>query len=180
MNQKIRIGMIGYGQMGRIHAYAYRSIPIFYDPLPFDIELQAVADVVPGVAERAAAQAGFRRASEDWREVVSNPDVDVVDICTPNAEHLPVLEAAIAAGKDIYCEKPLCTNLTDARRILALARQSGIRHQIVSEYRFLPAIMKAKELISQGFVGDLFHFRGLYLHSGYVDPLRPISWRLRR
>ena len=180
MAREIRVGMIGYGQMGRIHAYAYRSIPIFYDPLPFTLKLQAVADVVPGAADKAVQQAGFAEASTDWRAVVENPDVDVVDICTPNAGHLPVLEAAIAAGKDIYCEKPLCTNLEDARRILAAAQKAGIRHQIVAEYRFLPALMQAKQMIADGFLGDLFQFRGLYLHSGYIDPKRPISWRLRR
>ncbi len=178
--RSIRVGMIGYGQMGRIHAYAYRTIPVFYDPLPFGVELRAVADVVPGTADRAVAQAGFARGVTDWREVVADPDIDVIDICTPNSEHLPVLEAAIAAGKDIYCEKPLCINLADARRILELAEGAKIRHQIVSEYRFLPAVAKAKELIAAGFVGDLFHFRGVYLHAGYIDPSRPISWRLRR
>ncbi len=180
MAREIRVGMIGYGQMGRIHAYAYRSIPIFYDPLPFTLKLQAVADVVPGAADKAVQQAGFAVASTDWRAVVEDPNVDVVDICTPNAGHLPVLEAAIAAGKDIYCEKPLCTNLEDARRILAAAQKARIRHQIVAEYRFLPALMQAKQMIADGFLGDLFQFRGLYLHSGYIDPKRPISWRLRR
>ena len=180
MAREIRIGMIGYGQMGRIHAYAYRSIPIFYDPLPFTLKLQAVADVVPGAADKAVQQAGFARASTDWRSVAEDPDVDIVDICTPNAGHLPVLEAAIAAGKAIYCEKPLCTNLDDARRILAAAERAGIRHQVVAEYRFLPALMQARQLVDAGFVGDVFHFRGLYLHAGYTDPQRPISWRLRR
>ena len=178
--REIGVGLIGYGQMGRIHAYAYRTIPIFYDPLPFAVRLEAVADVVPGAAEKAVRQAGFRRAATDWRSVVDDPRVDVVDICTPNAEHLPVLEAAIAAGKDIYCEKPLCTNLEDARRVLAAARGAGIRHQITSEYRFVPAVAQARRLIAEDFLGDLFHFRGLYLHAGYIDPSRPISWRLRR
>jgi predicted dehydrogenase len=180
MARELRIGLIGYGQMGRIHAYAYRSIPIFYDPLPFSLRLQAVADVVPGAADKAVQQAGFARARTDWRAVVEDPEVDLIDICTPNADHLPVLEAAIAAGKDIYCEKPLCTNLDDARRILDAAERAGIRHQIVAEYRFLPALMQARQLVEAGFVGDVFHFRGLYLHSGYIDPQRPISWRLRR
>ncbi len=180
MAREIRVGLIGYGQMGRIHAYAYRSIPIFYDPLPFTLKLQAVADVVPGAADKAVQQAGFARASTDWRSVVEDPAVDVVDVCTPNAGHLPVLEAAIAAGKDIYCEKPLCTNLDEARRILAAARRAGVRHQVVAEYRFLPALMRARQLVDAGFVGDVFHFRGLYLHAGYIDPQRPISWRLRR
>ena len=180
MARTIRIGMIGYGQMGRIHAYAYRTIPLFYDPLPFEPVLAAVADVMPGAAEKAARQAGFAQASSDWRRVVESPDIDVVDICTPNADHLPVLEAAIAAGKAIYCEKPLCTNLEEAEAILAAARRAGIAHQIVAEYRFLPALLRARQLVADGFVGDVFHFRGLYLHSGYVDPNRPISWRLRR
>ncbi len=177
---RLRIGMIGYGQMGRIHAYAYRAIPIFYDPLPAIPVLQAVADVVPGVAAHAAARAGFVWHTEDWRRVVESPEVDVVDICTPNSEHLPVLEAAIAAGKHIYCEKPLCTGLKDARRILAAACRAGIHHQITAEYRFLPALMQAQAMVRQGQLGDVFHFRGLYLHSGYVDPKRPMAWRLRR
>jgi predicted dehydrogenase len=177
---QVRIGIIGYGQMGRIHAYAYRAIPIFYDPLPAEPVLQAVADVVPGVAERAAARAGFSWHTEDWRRVVESPDVDVIDICTPNSEHLPVLEAAIAAGKHIYCEKPLCTNLKDAQRILQVTTKAGILHQIVAEYRFLPALMRARDMVREGLLGEIFHFRGLYLHAGYVDPRRPIAWRLRR
>ena len=180
MPEELRIGMIGYGQMGRIHAYAYRTIPIFYDPLPYHIRLQAVADVVPGAADKAVRQAGFAWGTTDWRSVVESPEVDVIDICTPNAEHLPVLEAAIAAGKHISCEKPLCTNLADARRVWAAARRAGIRHQITAEYRFLPALAQARRLVREGFVGDIFHFRGLYLHAGYIDPARPIVWRLRR
>ena len=178
--REIGIGLVGYGQMGRIHAYAYRGIPIFYDPLPYRLRLEAVADPLPGAADKAVAQAGFARAAGDWRSVVADPRVDVIDICTPNAEHLPVLQAAIAAGKDIYCEKPLCTNLADSIAILGAARRAGVRHQITSEYRFVPAVAQARRMVEDGFLGDLLHFRGLYLHSGYVDPLRPISWRLRR
>lgn len=180
MQKEIRIGMIGFGQMGRIHAYAYRSIPLYYDGNPCKIALKCVCDTNESLAKKGVEQAGFESYTRDYRELVAREDIDVVNVCTPNKMHKDEVIAALKNGKHVYCEKPLAFNETEAREIVAVADQSGLKHQITAEYRFIPAVMKAKELIDADFVGRVFHFRGLYLHSGYIDPKRPREWRLLR
>ncbi len=180
MQKEIRVGIIGYGQMGRIHTYAYRSIPLYYNGHPCRIVLKSVCDANETLARKGMEEAGFESWTTDYRELVERPDVDVVNVCTPNRQHKDAVLAALRNGKHVYCEKPLAYNEAEAKEILAVAEQSGLKHQITAEYRFIPAIMKAKELIESGFVGRVFHFRGLYLHSGYIDPKRPREWRLQK
>ena len=180
MKKEIRIGIIGYGQMGRIHSYAYRSIPLYYDGQPCKVVLKGVCDANETLAKKAVEQAGFEFSTTDYRELVARKDIDVINVCTPNNLHADALLAAIKNGKHVYCEKPLAFNEAEARTIVLAADSSGVKHQITSEYRFIPAIMKAKELIDQGFVGRVFQFRGAYLHSGYIDPRRPREWRMQK
>ena len=178
--KELRIGVIGFGQMGRIHSYAYRSIPLYYDGQPCRIVLKGVCDANKALADKAVDEAGFEFATADFRELVKRDDIDVINICTPNNLHREPLLAALKNGKHVYCEKPLAFNEAEAKEIVALAESSGVKHQITSEYRFIPAIMKARELIDQGFVGRVFHFRGVYLHAGYIDPKRPREWRMQK
>lgn len=180
MQKEIRVGMIGYGQMGRIHTYAYRSIPLYYDGQPCKITLKCVCDANEALARKGVEQAGFESSTTDYRALVERKDIDVVNICTPNRLHKDAVIAALQNGKHVYCEKPLAFDEAEAREIVAVADQSGLKHQITAEYRFIPAIMKAKELINADFVGRVFHFRGLYLHAGYIDPKRPREWRLQK
>ncbi len=180
MPKELRIGIIGFGQMGRIHTYAYRSIPLYYDGHPCRIVLKGVCDSNAELARKAVDEAGFEFATVDFHELVERNDIDVINICTPNNMHYEPLKAALKNKKHVYCEKPLAFNEAEAKEIVALAETSGVKHQITSEYRFIPAIMKAKELIDQGFVGRVFHFRGVYLHSGYIDPKRPREWRMQK
>lgn len=180
MQKEIRVGMIGYGQMGRIHTYAYRSIPLYYDGQPCKITLKCVCDANEALARKGVEQAGFESSTTDYRALVERKDIDVVNICTPNRLHKDAAIAALQNGKHVYCEKPLAFDEAEAREIVAVADQSGMKHQITAEYRFIPAIMKAKELINADFVGRVFHFRGLYLHAGYIDPKRPREWRLQK
>lgn len=180
MQKEIRVGMIGYGQMGRIHTYAYRSIPLYYDGQPCKITLKCVCDANEALARKGVEQAGFESSTTDYRALVERKDIDVVNICTPNRLHKDAAITALQNGKHVYCEKPLAFDEAEAREIVAVADQSGMKHQITAEYRFIPAIMKAKELINADFVGRVFHFRGLYLHAGYIDPKRPREWRLQK
>jgi len=177
---ELRIGVIGYGQMGRIHSYAYRAIPFYYDGQPCKIVLKGICDSNETLAKKGKEQAGFEFWCTDFHELVSRNDIDLVDICTPNKEHYAAVVAALQSGKHVYCEKPLAFDLEEAKKILDVAEKSGCKHQITSEYRFIPAIMKAKEMVNEDFVGRVFHFRGAYLHSGYIDPKRPREWRLQK
>lgn len=180
MKKEIRIGIIGYGQMGRIHAYAYRSIPLYYDGLPCKIILKGICDSNEALAKKGVEQAGFEFSTTDFQELVQRKDIDAINVCTPNKMHYDAVLAAMKNGKHVYCEKPLAFDEKEARELVNVAEASGVKHQITSEYRFIPAIMKAKELIDQGFVGRVFHFRGVYLHSGYIDPKRPLEWRMQK
>jgi predicted dehydrogenase len=178
MKSELRIGVIGYGQMGRIHSYAYRSIPFYYDGQPCAITLAGICDANESLARKGKEQAGFEFYCTDYHDLVARSDIDVIDVCTPNNLHYEPIIAALKAGKHVYSEKPLAYNFQQAKEILHVAEEAGVKHQITAEYRFIPALMKAKELIQQDFVGRVFHFRGAYLHAGYIDPKRPREWRL--
>lgn len=172
------VGMLGYGFMGKVHSECYRAMRMYYDPSPADIRLVGVATAHRETADRGAAQAGYEFGTADWREVVEHPDVDVVNVCTPNDQHAEQALAAVAAGKHVYCDKPLCLNVDEARDIAAAARAAQTKHQMTFHCRFIPATMRARQLVDEGFLGRVYHFRGAYYHAGYTDPDRPITWRL--
>jgi predicted dehydrogenase len=171
--------MVGYGMIGKVHTHAYRCLPFFYDPPPVKPRLVVVCTAHEDTARRAAEHGGWGEAFTDYRRVVEHPDVDVVHICTPNAAHRDAAVAALQAGKHVYCDKPLARNVEEAEAIVAAADQAPacVKHQMTFQYRFLPATLRAKELIEEGAIGRLFHYRAEYLHSGYIDPQRPVSWR---
>jgi predicted dehydrogenase len=178
--EPIGVGIVGFGLMGRVHAYAYRSIPIYYNGQPCPIRLVGICDVDEARAREGVEQAGFEFATRDVADLVARQDIDVIDVCTPNRFHATAVEMAVRAGKHVYCEKPLAYDLPEARRLARLAKQRGIKHQVTAEYRFFPALLRARQLVDEDFLGRLFHVRGVYLHSGYVDPDRPLEWRLRK
>ncbi len=179
----IGIGLVGFGLMGRVHTYAWRSIPLLYDGLPCPVELVGVCDVDEKIAQKGVQQAGFSFWTTDYRELIAHPRVNLVDICVPNRYHGDVIRTALGYRKHIYCEKPLAHTYEEAKAVAAEAQEAakdGVKCQLVSEYRFFPAMLKAKELMEKGRIGRIFHVRGCYLHSGYVDPNRPLEWRLRK
>jgi predicted dehydrogenase len=121
--------------------------------------------------------AGFARCTTDPMAVIEADDVDVVHVCTPNSEHLPALKAAIAAGKHIYCDKPVTGSLAEADELEPLLAGYGGTAQVALQYRFLPATLRAKQLVEEGFLGPVTHFRAAYLHSGSVDPDKGVNWK---
>jgi len=175
---EIRIGLIGYGFIGKVHTLAYRSLPLIYDPMPARVKLVGVSAATRESVQKAIDQAGYKFGSTDWREVITREDIDVIDCCVPNHLHYEVVVAALRAGKHVYCDKPLAANLAQAREMLSEARRSGMQHRMTFHLRFVPALMRARQLVEEGFLGQVFGFRAYYLHSGYVDPNRPMSWRL--
>jgi predicted dehydrogenase len=174
------IGLMGYGMIGRIHALGYHDLPLLYPRQLPALRLSAVCTSRPDTAQAAASEAGFAAWCTDFFSLAQRPDVDVVDCTLPNYLHLPALLAALRAGKPVYCEKPLAVNDVEARELTHAARAAGVPVGLGFNYRFVPAIMRARQLLHDGALGDIFTFRAQYLHSGYQDPRRPMSWRLRQ
>jgi len=175
----IGVGMLGYGFMGRVHTECYRALRMYYDPCPAEVRFVGVATRHQETAERAVAQAGYEFGTSDWRKVVEHRDVQVVNICTPNAAHHEQVMAAIAAGKHVYCDKPLATTPEEAREMAEAAHRARIIHRMVQNYRFVPAMRRAKQLADEGFLGRPYTFRVAYLHGGSSDPARPVGWKMQ-
>lgn len=176
-SRELGIGMLGHGFMGKTHTYAYRTIPFYYDPPPARCVLKVLCGRTAERARAAADALGYERATTEMREAVEAPDVDVVHICTPNQAHIAALKAAMRAGKHIYCEKPVTASLAEADELERLLPSYRGLAQTVLQNRFFPATLRAKQLVQEGFLGPVTHFRAAFLHSGNTDPQRPFSWK---
>ncbi len=178
--RKLGVAIVGYGGVGRVHALAYRAIPFHYG-FPSDlVRLVGVSRRRPEAAALAAREAGCPVGAADYRDLLARNDVDVVDICLPNALHAEAIAAAAAAGKHIYCEKPLALTVAEGREIVRAVEQAGVKAQLGFNFRFFPAITRARQLVSEGFLGRVFSFRACFYRSSYIKPDKPLSWRLRK
>lgn len=175
--QTYNIAMIGYRFMGKAHSYGIGNAPFF-----FDDDIKPEKTVICGrnepLVSQAAAQFGWAEYETDWRNVVNRPDIDIVDIATPPVNHCEIALAAIAAGKHVFCEKPLAMNVTEAKRMLDAAERAGIVHMLGHNYRRVPALAYAHDLIAQGTIGDIRQFRATYLQDWLMDPCFPMDWHL--
>ncbi|NLJ35386.1 MAG: Gfo/Idh/MocA family oxidoreductase [candidate division WS1 bacterium] len=181
MSRRIGIGLVGFGFIGKVHTHAYQTLPLFFDPCPVHAELVGVCTSRQETADRAAQIGRYSFGTTDFDQLLARDDIDVIDICTPNHLHLDQILAALEAGKHVYCDKPLTVDLSSAQQIAAAAKQRpNLCHGMAFHCRFVPACMKARQLIADGFLGRLYHYRATYYHAGYTDPARPISWRLQK
>lgn len=171
----IAIGMIGYKFMGKAHSNAYRQINQFFD-LPLRTRLKTIVGRDTAKVAAMAERWGWESSTDDWRRVIDDPEIRIVDICSPNNTHYEVALAALAAGKIVACEKPLAMNAAQAREMAAAAR--GKINTVWFNYRRVPAIAFARQLIDEGRIGRIFHFRALYLQDWTLDPSVPLLWRM--
>jgi predicted dehydrogenase len=178
--KQIGIGVIGYGGVARVHGLAYRAIPFHYGLPAGTVNIIGIADVNAKAAETAAGELESKLWTTDYRELLRRNDVDVVDICVPNVKHEEIIVESAAAGKHIFCEKPLAMNVEQGKRILAAVEKAGVKHQLNFNFRFYPAISRARQLIDTGFLGRVFSFRGCFYRSSYINPDKPLSWRLSK
>ena len=174
---EIKIGVIGFGFMGKTHTYGYKTIPLYYSNLPFKVRLVGICDIVPGVAEKAAETLGFEFATTNPDDIFNRDDIDVINVCTPNIYHKDAVLKALKAGKHVYCDKPLAISYEETKEITDLLDQYNSITQVALQYRYFPATLRAKELIEEGRIGKIMSFRASYLHSGSVDPKKPIGWK---
>ncbi len=177
MARSIGIGLIGAGFMGRCHAIGLRAVHGIFgaDIVP---SLELLADVDAGAAEQAAKALGFARSTNDWRALVRDPAVDLVHITTPNVLHKPMALAAIAAGKAVYCEKPLAPSAADAFEMADAAEAAGVVSAVGFNYLKNPMLLAARDMIAGGEVGEVVSFRGLHAEDYMTDPAAPWTWRL--
>lgn len=176
----LNIGLIGSGFMGQAHADAFRRAALLYKDLPAIPQLTLLADATPELAAAAAGRFGFRRSTGDWRELVADPDVDVVDITSPNDMHHRMAMAAIAAGKHVYCEKPLSITVAEAKEMTAAANAAGVKTMVAFNNVKTPAAMLARQIIEAGEIGTPTRFRGWFDQGFFNDPELPHSWRCTR
>lgn len=176
----LNIGLIGSGFMGQAHADAYRRAALLYRDLPMIPHMHTLADINAEHAKNTAERFGFVHATDNWRAMVNNPDIDVVDITTPNALHFEMAMAAIKAGKHVYCEKPLTVSLADAQALAIAARQAGVKTMVAFNNVKTPAALFAKQLIERGDIGTPTRFRGWFDQGFFNDPEMPWSWRCSR
>jgi len=179
MFRTLRVGIVGHGFMGKVHGHAYRSLGFYYAPPPAKVILAGVATQTEPSWRRAVDEVGFEFGTTDFHELCARDDIDIIDCCAPNYAHKEVLLAALRNGKHVYMDKPLCLDLAEAREMAAAAAaHPKCITQMTFNYRFVPAMLRAKELVEAGALGQVFSARVCYLHAGYVNPDRPITWRL--
>lgn len=176
--QTLGVGMIGYGFMGKTHTYSYQSLPMIYDPAPARIRLVGAATASDESGRKAIDQAGYEFATRDYRDLLARDDIHIINVCTPNNLHRDQVVDALRAGKHVYCDKPLAVSLQEAQEMWDAAQNASGIHQMTFNYRFIPAMLRAKQLIESDALGRIYQFRVAYLHSSYIDVSRPMTWRL--
>jgi predicted dehydrogenase len=177
---EINVALIGHQFMGKAHSNAYRQVSKF-----FPGKLEPRLKVICGKAskeelEATARQFGWEESDPDWRRVVERKDIDVVDISTPGFLHHPMAIAAAEAGKHLICEKPLANTLAEAKEMLRAVEKAGVKHYVNFNYRRVPAVALAKQLVADGRLGEIYHYHGAYLQDWIMDPQFPLVWRLEK
>ncbi len=176
--KRVNIGIIGYKFMGRAHSNAWLKAPLF-----FETKVQPVLKVACGRHEKDvaafAAKWGWEEAETDWRRVVERDDIDVIDIATPQHLHHEIALAAARAGKHIFCEKPMAMDVEQAEEMLRVCEENKVTHYLNHNYRRVPAVALAKQLIESGEIGTIYHWRCAYQQDWITDPNFPLTWQLR-
>ena len=178
--EHLNVGLIGAGFMGKAHSLAYAAMPMFFWPAPAMPVRKTIAEATEPLAEEASRRFGFEKYTADWREVVEDPEIDVIDIATPNHLHAEIAIAAAKAGKHIISEKPLARTSEEAKAMYEAVRDAGVVHMVAFNYRRTPAVALAKKFIEEGSIGRITNFRGTYLQDWSADPSSPLSWRFQK
>ncbi len=181
--KKLNVGLIGAGFMGKAHVVGYSNMPKLFWPAPAMPVMKTICDIVPEIAADAKERFGFEKCCSDYREIIQDPEIDVVSICTPNNAHAEIAIAALKAGKHVICEKPIASTLEDAEKMAEAAEEAakqGIISMNAYQYRRVPALVLAKKFIDEGSLGRILNVRCTYLQSWCADPSSPLSWRFQK
>jgi len=179
--KKLNIGLVGYGFMGRTHSNAYRKVNNFFD-LDYQPVLKAICARDGEKAAAFAKKWGFESVETDWRQLVQRADIDLIDIATPNDSHAEIAIAAAKAGKMVLCEKPLSMDGAQGKKMVRAIEKAGVPNMVWYNYRRVPAVTLAKQLIDEGRLGKIFHYRAKFLQDWTISKDLPQGgaglWRL--
>ena len=176
---RINVGLIGYQFMGKAHSNAYRQVGRFFD-LPVEVAMHTLCGRDEAKVREAAETYGWEHVETDWRKVVENPEIDVIDIATPGNLHAEIAIAAAQAGKAVFCEKPIGNTLAEAEAMVAAVEEAGVPNAVFHNYRKAPAAALVKRFIEEGRLGTIYHMRAVYLQDWIADPNFPLVWRLQK
>jgi predicted dehydrogenase len=177
--RRIGVGVIGFGWLGQAHTRSLLRIPTLFENRTFEAELVACSDALPARVDQAVSSFGFKRASAEWESVIEDPDVEVVWIAAPNMVHVQLVEAAVQAGKAVFCEKPVGGTPEQVARAAQAARTAGVISGVGYNYRWAPLVRYARELIATGELGEITNYRGRFFSMYGADPLGVNSWRFQ-
>ena len=175
--KSLNVAMIGQGFMGRAHSNAFLQVGHFFDT-PYELRRKVICGRNPETLKAMAARWGWEETATDWKEVVERKDIDVVDVATPNLLHAPIAIASAKAGKILLCEKPLAMNGEEGQKMADAAR--SVPNLVWFNYRRVPAVALAKQLVQEGRLGDVYHYRAVYLQSWGADPAVANAWRFKK
>lgn len=175
--KEIRIGLVGAGWMGKAHSSALLDAQMLFGPDYGVAVFEMVADSNEASAKEAQHKIGFKRMTTDWHELVSDPNIDLVDIATPNAFHYEVAKAALENGKNVYCEKPLSISAAESKELAELAAKKGVINYVGFNNTQNPANAYVRELVQSGKLGKIMRFNGTYDQDQLLDETLPITWR---
>lgn len=177
MARQVRIGLIGAGGIAKCHVYGYRALPDCFPDAPGIPVLDSVAEATPELAERAVQRLGFQRAAKDWRSIIADPAIDVIDICVPSYLHREIALAAVAVGKTIYCEKPIGLSGVEALEVTTAAAIAKTKSLTGYTYLRNPLVTLARKLINEDTIGEILLFRGTHNEDYFANPSAPFTWR---
>jgi predicted dehydrogenase len=179
MARTLNVGLIGYQFMGKAHSNAYRQVGRFFD-LPIEVGMHTICGRNAAAVAQAAQKMGWSKSETDWRRVIENPEIDIIDISTPGDSHCEIALAAAQAGKIVFCEKPIGNTLDEAKSMLDAVKAAAVANAVFHNYRKAPAVALAKKMIADGRLGTIYHMRATYLQDWIADPNFPLVWRLQK
>ena len=176
----VGVGLIGYAFMGKAHVNAYKKMPYIFWPPAAVPKLIAIAGRSEAAVSEAARRYGFEGYYTDWRQMMQDPRIQIIDNSGPNNLHAEPSIAAAESGKHVLCEKPLGRTAAEAKAMLDAVKKAGVKHMCAFNYRMVPAVQLARQLVEQGALGQIYHFRARYLQEWIMDPNFPMVWRLKK
>ncbi|MBU0607044.1 MAG: Gfo/Idh/MocA family oxidoreductase [Armatimonadetes bacterium] len=180
MPKQLRVALVGYNFMGRAHSNAWRQVKFYFPELKLEPVMVALCGRNKAKVDDVRERFGWAESVYDYDELLARDDIDLVDVTPPNNQHVEMIVKAAAAGKHILCEKPLATNLADAKTAVAAVKKAGVIHMLMHNYRRCPAISLAKEMIAGGELGEIYHWRAFYLQDWLMSPDVPMMWRVQK